>query len=209
MNEIFALLALRGIDGLDRNKEARMKENSLKHLYVQELKDLYSAENQLVKAIPKMAKACSSDDLRAGFEGHLAQTKEHVTRLEKIFETLDESPNGKKCKGMEGLIKEGAEMIEEDPGPEELDAGLISAAQHVEHYEMAGYGCVIAYAKLLGDAQIEAILRQTFDEEKETDQKLTQLSDRINIEATDSTDSGSADGHSKKAMPVKSKTARA
>src|SRR5450631_3492175 len=128
-----------------------MKENRLKHLYVQELKDLYSAETQLVKAIPKMAKASSSEDLRAGFEGHLAQTKEHVVRLEKIFTAIGESPRGKKCKGMEGLIKEGAELIEEDPVPEELDAGLISAAQHVEHYEIAGYGCVKAYAKLLGD----------------------------------------------------------
>ena len=130
-----------------------MKANRLMHLYVEELKDLYSAENQLVKAIPKMAKASTSEDLRAGFEGHLKQTKEHIVRLEKIFKALGEKPNGKKCKGMEGLIKEGAEMIEEDPAPEELDAGLISAAQRVEHYEMAGYGCVSAYAKLLGEDQ--------------------------------------------------------
>ena len=130
-----------------------MKANRLMHLYIEELKDLYSAENQLVKAIPKMAKASTSEDLRAGFEGHLKQTKEHIVRLEKIFKALGEKPNGKKCKGMEGLIKEGAEMIEEDPAPEELDAGLISAAQRVEHYEMAGYGCVSAYAKLLGEDQ--------------------------------------------------------
>src|SRR5450631_3599464 len=134
-----------------------MKANRLRHLYVEELKDLYSAENQLVKALPKMAKASASEDLRAGFEGHLEQTKEHVVRLEKIFKTLGENPTGKKCKGMEGLIKEGAEMIEEDPGPEELDAGLISAAQHVEHYEIAGYGCVKAYATLLGDHQAEGL----------------------------------------------------
>jgi ferritin-like metal-binding protein YciE len=186
-----------------------MKENRLKHLYVQELKDLYSAETQLVKAIPKMAKASSSEDLRAGFEGHLEQTKEHVVRLEKIFKAIGESPSGKKCKGMEGLIKEGAELIEEDPGPEELDAGLISAAQHVEHYEIAGYGCVKAYAKLLGDHQAEALLMQTLEEEKETDEKLTKLSNRINIEAADSTEAGGANGQSKKTMPTKSKTAQA
>src|ERR1700676_2287738 len=145
-----------------------MKANRLRHLYVEELKDLYSAENQLVKALPKMGKASTSEDLRAGFEEHLDQTKEHVARLEKIFKALEESPNGKKCKGMEGLIKEGAEMIDEDPAPEELDAGLISAAQRVEHYEMAGYGCVSAYAKLLGESQAESLLRLTFEEEKET-----------------------------------------
>jgi ferritin-like metal-binding protein YciE len=127
-----------------------MKENRLKHLYVEELKDLFSAENQLLKALPKMAKAATSEDLRAGFEEHLEQTREHVARLEKIFKALGETPGGKKCKGMAGLIEEGAEMIAEDPDPEELDAGLISAAQRVEHYEIAGYGCVSAYAKLLG-----------------------------------------------------------
>jgi hypothetical protein len=103
-----------------------MKLDRLRHLYVEELKDLYSAENQLVKALPKMARASTSGDLRAGFEGHLEQTKEHVARLEKIFKALGESPNGKKCKGIEGLIKEGGELIAEDPAPEELDAGLIS-----------------------------------------------------------------------------------
>src|SRR5580693_2528561 len=146
--------------------EMKMEMSRLKHLYIGELKDLYSAENQLVKALPKMAKAATSPDLRAGFEGHLEQTKEHVARLEKIFKALGESPAGKDCKGMEGLIKEGAEMIEEDRAPEELDAGLISAAQRVEHYEMAGYGCVSAYAKLLGEEQALALLRQTFEEEK-------------------------------------------
>src|ERR1700694_2254545 len=126
-----------------------MRLNRLRRLYVEELKDLYSAENQLVKALPKMAKASSSEALRAGFEEHLHQTEEHVARLGKIFKALGESPTGKKCKGMEGLIKEGAEMIEEAPAPEELDAGLISAAQRVEHYEIAGYGCVSTYAKIL------------------------------------------------------------
>src|ERR1700687_1575392 len=172
-----------------------MKANRLNHLYVGELKDLYSAENQLVKAIPKMAKASTSEDLRAGFEEHLNQTKEHVARLEKIFKALGESPKGKQCKGMEGLIKEGAEMIEEDPAPEELDAGLISAAQRVEHYEMAGYGCVSAYAKLLGEDQALSLLRQTLEEEKETDKKLTQLSTKINLDAADSEEMDVTTGH--------------
>jgi ferritin-like metal-binding protein YciE len=160
-----------------------MEKNRLKHLYVEELKDIYSAENQLVKALPKMAKASTSADLRAGFEAHLEQTKEHVARLAKIFKALGESANGKKCHGMEGLIKEGGELIAEDPAPEELDAGLISAAQRVEHYEIAAYGCVSTYAKLLGEDQAAPLLRQTLEEEKETDKKLTQLSGRINLEA--------------------------
>src|SRR6202050_5181381 len=146
-----------------RTKEQIMAVETLKDLYIDELKDLYSAENQLVKALPKMAKAATSEDLRAGFEEHLTQTKEHVARLERIFKALGDEPTGKKCKGMEGLIKEGAEMIEEDPAPEELDAGLISAAQRVEHYEMAGYGCVGTYAKLLGDDEAVSLLRKTLE----------------------------------------------
>jgi ferritin-like metal-binding protein YciE len=165
-----------------------MKTNRLKQLYVEELKDLYNAENQLVKALPKMVKAATSEDLREGFAGHLEQTKEHVARLEQIFKALGESPKGKKCKGMEGLIEEGAEMIQEDPDPEELDAGLISAAQRVEHYEIAGYGCVIAYAKLLGEEEAAELLAQTIEEEKETDRKLTDLSEQINVEAAESGD---------------------
>jgi ferritin-like metal-binding protein YciE len=163
-----------------------MNENRLKHLYIEELKDLYSAESQLVKALPKMAKAATSEDLSAGFAEHLNQTKEHVARLEKIFKGLGESPKGKKCKGMQGLIEEGSEMIEEDPEPEELDAGLISAAQRVEHYEIAGYGCVSTYAELLGENDALPLLKQTLEEEKETDEKLTQLARNINIEAAES-----------------------
>ena len=176
-----------------------MKANRLKHLYVGELKDLYSAENQLVKALPQMAKAATSAELRAGFEGHLVQTKEHVARLEEIFKALGESPDGKKCHGMEGLIKEGGELIAKGPAPEELDAGLISAAQHVEHYEIAGYGCARAYAKLLGEVQAVSLLSKTLDEEKETDKKLTQLSGQINLEAAESDEAHGGSGHSKKA----------
>jgi ferritin-like metal-binding protein YciE len=163
-----------------------MQENSLRELYIAQLKDLYSAERQLVKALPKMAKAATSADLKASFEQHLRQTKGHVSRLQSIFAAMNESPNGKKCKGMEGLIKEGAELIEENPGPEELDAGLISAAQRVEHYEIAGYGCVATYAKLLGEQQAQNSLRETLEEEKETDRKLTELSEDINVEAIES-----------------------
>jgi len=127
-----------------------MPNKSWKKLYVDELKDLYSAESQLVKALPKMAKAASAEDLRAGFEEHLEQTKGHVQRLEKIFASLDESPKGKKCVGMEGLVKEGSELMEEDFEGQVLDAALIGAAQRVEHYEIAAYGTVREFAKILG-----------------------------------------------------------
>jgi ferritin-like metal-binding protein YciE len=160
-----------------------MKMESLHELFVEELKDLYSAENQILKALPKMAKAASSKDLKKGFEEHLQQTKGHVERLEKIFKELDESPKGKKCKGMEGLITEGKELMEEDAEPEALDAGLIAAAQHVEHYEIAGYGCVRTYAQLLGRDRIAQLLQKTLDEEKQTDAKLTSLAAVINVEA--------------------------
>jgi ferritin-like metal-binding protein YciE len=180
-----------------------METNRLKHLYIEELKDLYSAETQMVKALPKMANAASSEDLRAGFEEHFGQTKEHVVRLEKILKALGESPKGKKCKGMEGLIKEGSEMIEEDPAPEELDAGLISAAQRVEHYEIAGYGCVSTYAKLLGEDQAVSLLRLTLEEEKETDEKLTQLAGGINLEAVESEESEEGSNRSRKAKAAR------
>ena len=164
-----------------------MKENQLKEIYVEELKDLYSAENQLVKALPKMAKASTSEDLRAGFEEHLEQTKGHVQRLEDIFKTLGENPKGKTCKGMQGLVTEGSEMIEEEGEGEGLDVGLISAAQRVEHYEIAGYGSVAAYADLLGEEEAASLLRMTLEEEKETDKKLTELAREINVEAAGAT----------------------
>lgn len=186
-----------------------MKTVRLMHLYVEELKDLYSAENQLVKALPKMASAATSVELREGFEKHLDQTKEHVSRLEEIFKGLGESPKGKKCKGMEGLIKEGAEMIEEDPAPEELDAGLISAAQRVEHYEIAGYGCVSTYAKLLGEVRAVSLLRQTLVDEKETDEKLSQIAGSINLEAADAGQSNADGKQGRKSATTKTKAARA
>jgi ferritin-like metal-binding protein YciE len=160
-----------------------MQNDSLKKLYVDELKDLYSAENQLVKALPKMAKAASSEELRQGFEEHLEQTKGHVERLETIFRSLDESPKGKKCVGMEGLIKEGSEVIGEDFEEAVLDAALIGAAQRVEHYEMAAYGTVFEFAKILDEPRHASLLGETLNEEKETDQKLTDLSREINRQA--------------------------
>jgi ferritin-like metal-binding protein YciE len=176
-----------------------MMENALKGLYIDELRDIYNAENQLTKALPKMAKAATSDDLRAGFEGHLEQTKGHVERLERIFKELGEKPTGKKCKGMEGLVKEGEEMIkEEELEGEALDAGLISAAQRVEHYEIAAYGCVRTYAKLLGQDDAAELLEQTLGEEKETDQKLTMLAENINVEAEEE-DSSKSKGKGKAA----------
>jgi ferritin-like metal-binding protein YciE len=157
----------------------------LKELYIDELKDLYSAESQLVKALPKIAKAASSDELRQGFEEHLEQTKGHVQRLEKIFQALGESPKGKKCKGMEGLIEEGSEVMEEDYEGSVLDAALIGAAQRVEHYEIAGYGTVRSMAETLGESNHVSLLKETLEEEKETDEKLSELAAQINTTANE------------------------
>ncbi|HJT71402.1 MAG TPA: ferritin-like domain-containing protein [Terriglobales bacterium] len=164
-----------------------MQENALRQLYIEELRDIYNAEEQLVKALPKMAKASNSPQLRAGFEEHLEQTKGHVTRLERIFQGLGEKPTGKKCKGMEGLIDEGDEMAKEKLQEDARDAGLISAAQRAEHYEIAAYGSVRTYASLLHDQAAVSLLEQTLEEEKETDKKLTKLAENINIVASSST----------------------
>jgi ferritin-like metal-binding protein YciE len=161
-----------------------MQHQALRDLYIDELRDIYSAETQLVKALPKMAKAATSDVLRSGFEEHLEQTRGHVSRLEQIFEDLDEKPSGKKCAGMEGLVKEGGEMIKNEFERDVKDAGLIGAAQRVEHYEIAAYGTVRAFAELLGDRNAVDLLSQTLEEEKETDKKLTQLAGEINVEAS-------------------------
>jgi ferritin-like metal-binding protein YciE len=157
-----------------------MQKTSLHELYIDELRDLYSAETQLVKALPKMAKASTNPELRQGFEEHLRQTTEHVSRLEQIFEELEEKPSGKKCVGMEGLIKEGAEVIDEDYSDEVRDAALIGAAQRVEHYEIAAYGTVKALAELMGHGEQVSLLDQTLQEETETDEKLTELSAEVN-----------------------------
>jgi ferritin-like metal-binding protein YciE len=172
--------------------EASMAENGLRELYLDELRDLYSAENQLVKALPKMAKAANSDELREGFEEHLEQTNGHVQRLEQIFEALGESPKGKKCVGMEGLVKEGSEIMDEDFEGAVMDAALIGAAQRVEHYEIAAYGTVVAFAEQLAESEHVSLLKETLEEEKETDEKLTTLSEDINSQA--SSEGGEAQG---------------
>jgi ferritin-like metal-binding protein YciE len=159
------------------------KITNLRDVYVEQLKDLYNAEQQLIKALPKMAKAATSPALAQGFEEHLEQTKGHAERLEEIFEKLDEKPSGKKCKAMEGLVKEGAETIAEDATDAAKDAMLIAAAQRVEHYEIAGYGSVKTYAELLGETEAAHLLTETLNEEKETDEKLTEAAGSINAEA--------------------------
>ena len=160
-----------------------MELNTLKDLYIHELKDLYSAEKQIIKALPKMAKAATNPDLVAGFEKHLEETKEHAVRLEKILSSHDQTTRGPKCKGMEGVVAEGAEMIEEEADDDVRDAGLIAAAQRVEHYEMAGYGTARTYAELLGDKEGAKLLQLTLDEEAATDEKLTVAAKKINVTA--------------------------
>lgn len=162
-----------------------MPNENLKQLYVDELKDLFSAENQLLKALPKMAKAASSHELRTGFEKHLEQTKVHVQRLEEIFESLDESPKGKKCVGMEGLVSEGSKVTEEGFKDAVLDAGLICAARRVEHYEMAAYGAACEIAKVLGQTKDASLLEKTLAEEAQTDEKLADLAKEINSQANE------------------------
>jgi ferritin-like metal-binding protein YciE len=161
-----------------------MQLETLKDLYIHELKDLYSAEQQLVKALPKMAKAAMNKELAAGFQEHLEQTKGHAQRLEQILSSHKQTSRGPKCKGMEGIVAEGAELIEEEADEEVKDAGLISAAQRVEHYEMAGYGTARTYADLLSDKEGANLLQMTLEEERATDQKLTKLAkSAINVAA--------------------------
>jgi ferritin-like metal-binding protein YciE len=185
-----------------------MKHKALKELFVDELKDLYSAENQLIKTLPKMAKAATSDDLRAGFEHHWEQTKEHARRIEEICNELGEKPTGKKCAGMEGLIEEGKEMMDEFED-DVLDAAMISAAQRVEHYEIAAYGTVRTYAELLGHDRAVELLEQTLEEEKETDQKLTELAGTINVEAVNAEGSDEDEEEDASTRRQKSRAARA
>ena len=152
-----------------------MKLETMEDLFVHELKDLLSAEKLLVKALPKMAKGASSDALRTAIEEHLGQTKTHVERLEKVFSMLDKAPRAEHCKAMEGLIEEGSDLLEEEGSPAVKDAALIGAAQRVEHYEIAAYGTVRALAEQLGKDEAVTLLQETLDEEKQTDEKLTEL----------------------------------
>ena len=160
-----------------------MPAENLQELFVDELKDMYDAEKQLTKALPKMAKAADSQELRAAFEEHLEITRMQVNRLEEVFKSLGMAARGKTCEGMKGLIEEGQEMMEElEQGPT-LDAALISAAQKVEHYEIASYGTLATFAEILGHQDAKDLLGQTLEEEKEADEKLTEIAGQINFEA--------------------------
>jgi ferritin-like metal-binding protein YciE len=170
-------------------KKGTMKLNTLEQLYISELRDLYSAENQLLKALPKMAKAASSPELKDAFEKHLEQTKGHVARLEELFEQLDESPKGKTCHGMKGLIEEGSEILKEDGEDSVIDAGMIVAAQKVEHFEIASYGSVRTFANFLGKDEEANLLQSTLDEESETNEILNRLAESVvNPEAVSETE---------------------
>ncbi len=188
-----------------------MKLTSLHALCVKELQDLHSAENMLLKALPKMTKAASSPALRHTIEDHLDKTRMHVDRLDQVFEQLGERPSGKKCKAMAGLLEEGKDVLGQDGNPSVMDAAIIAAAQRVEHYEMAGYGCVRTYAQLLGDREAATVLEKTLEEEKEADRQLTEIAEQyINVQAHESsTDGGEEDkpngrGRSKRAAKRKS-----
>lgn len=160
-----------------------MKATSLRELYLQELKDLYDAENQITKALPKMIRETSSEELRSALQEHLEVTKEQARRIEQIFQDMGERLKAEKCKGIEGVIKEGSELLKEAEDDDVRDAGIIASAQKVEHYEIASYGTVRTYAQLLGEDEAARLLQQTLDEEKEADQKLNGLAEDINVQA--------------------------
>jgi ferritin-like metal-binding protein YciE len=160
-----------------------MKLENLQQLYLKELRDLYDAENQITDALPKLIDAANNSELKNALQEHLNVTQTQIARLEQIFQMLNEKPSGETCKGMKGVIKEGDEIVSAGGDPATVDAGIISAAQRVEHYEMAGYGTVRTYAKLLGRDQHAQLLQQTLDEEEEADQTLTQIASTVNVEA--------------------------
>lgn len=160
-----------------------MPGTTLKELYVDELRDLYDNENQLIKALPKLAKAAQSEELKSGIQHHLEQTKEQAKRLERIFDALGETAKGKKCKGIQGIISEGSAALKEEWDGPVRDAAIISSAQRAEHYEIAAYGTVHEFAQVLGENEAASLISQTLDEEKQTDEKLTRLAHEINQEA--------------------------
>ena len=178
-----------------------MSLESLRDLYVEELKDIYNAEKQLLKALPKMAKRADSPELQQAFREHADVTQKQVERLDQIFESLGKRASGKKCKGMEGLIEEGKSMIEEDGEPAVIDAGLITAAQRVEHYEIAVYGALKTYARILGDEEAAGLLEETLEEEKETDEKLNQIAESLNLEAEEAGDEDSEEEEEGESTP--------
>ena len=172
-----------------------MKLDSLRSLWIEEMRDLYNAETQLLKALPKMAKKASTQELKEAFESHLDETQTHVERLDEIFDRLGKKPTGKTCKAMKGLIEEGSEMMMEDGLDSVIDAGIIAAAQRVEHYEIAGYGVVRTFASLLGEDEAEELLQETLDEEGAADEKLTEIAESIvNEEAEEADEEMAASG---------------
>ena len=160
-----------------------IKLENLEQLFLQELRDLYDAEDQITEALPKMIEAAHYPELKNALQEHLDITREQIQRLDQVFNILGEDASGQTCKGMKGVIKEGDEIVSQGGDNATVDAGIISAAQRVEHYEMAGYGTVRTYAELLGQPQIASLLQQTLDEEKEADEKLTEIARSVNIEA--------------------------
>jgi len=182
-----------------------MPDETLQDLYISELKDLYSAEQQLVKALPKIAKAAESEELSEAITSHLEETKNQVSRLEQIFEDLGENPKGKKCVGMQGIIDEGSENISEFEGSV-LDAALIAAAQRVEHYEIAAYGSVCTYAELLDRTEDLGLLKETLEEEKNADEKLTQVSENVNHAALQGSEENEENTESERRQPRREAT---
>jgi ferritin-like metal-binding protein YciE len=176
-----------------------IKLDSLRTLYIEELRDLYNAENQLIKALPKMAKRASTPELKEAFENHLEETRTHVERLDQIFEKLGKKPTGKTCQGMKGLIEEGSETMSESGPSSVIDAGIIAAAQKVEHYEMAGYGTVRTFASILGEDEAEDLLQETLDEEGAADEKLTEIAEStVNEEAEEQEETTTVRGRSRR-----------
>ncbi|MBA3444956.1 MAG: ferritin-like domain-containing protein [Gemmatimonadales bacterium] len=167
-----------------------MSLDSLEKLFIEELRDIYNAEKQLTRALPRMAKAAESPDLERAFTSHLKETEGQIKRLERVFQEVGQAVRGKKCKGMEGLIEEGKEMMEEDGEPQVIDAALIASAQKVEHYEIAAYGCLRTYAELLGYSEAAQLLQQNLQEEEAADKKLTQLGESGINEAAASAGAG-------------------
>lgn len=180
---------------------------TLHDLMVHELKDLYSAERQLVQALPKMSKNATSDQLRTAIDNHLAETEEHVTRLEQVMESLGESPRGQKCDGMQGLIEEGKKLLKEEADPDVMDAGIIVSAQKVEHYEIASYGAVCEYARMMGHTEALQLLEQTLEEEKKADQTLNALAEG-GINALAERDARNANGEPDEEEPTSTSTRR-
>jgi ferritin-like metal-binding protein YciE len=175
-----------------------MQLSTLNDLFVKELRDVYNAERQLIRTLPTMAKKANSPDLAQAIEMHLEETEQQAERLEQVFEMLDVSSRGPVCKGMKGIIEEGKEVLEEAEEPDVADAGIIASAQKVEHYEIATYGTLCEYANVLGHSEIADLLKQTLEEEKAADEKLTQLAERgINAMATSANEEGSGNGSSK------------